>query len=103
METIIKSSATPFTIAKEKKAKSDFWEKAEFNRFGIIAFVLAIVACTSGIIAAFFVDGNNQLELTMVVTPTMFTLCMILAVAPIRVIIGAGVFALIIDMLMMIF
>lgn len=103
MSTTIQSSAT-YIAQKEKVGSSKmFWEQLEFNRFGVIAFVLSIVACTSGIIAAFFVDMTNQLEITMIVAPTMFTLCSILIVAPIRWILGIGIFAMVVDLLMVLF
>lgn len=88
---------------KKTKSKSTFWESVEFNRFGVIAFVLAIVGCLSGITAGFFVNGASQLDLTAVILPTMGTLCMILAVAPMRVIIGIGSLAVLIDLAIIIF
>lgn len=109
METTMNQTASAsFVTTKTKSSvktttKSDFWEKAEFNRFGIIAFTLSIVACTSGIVAGLFVDGTSLFQMILMVAPTMFTLCMILAVAPIKVIIGAGAAALVIDMSMMLF
>jgi hypothetical protein len=104
MEATIHSSASlsQSVSTTRTKTKSNFWENAEFNRFGVIAFVLSIVACTSGIIAAFFVDMSSQLEITLIAAPTMITLCSILIVAPMRWIVGVGVFALIIDLLVMV-
>ncbi len=103
MEATIQSSATFTKVQSEARSASNFWEKVEFNRFGVIAFVLAIVACTSGVIAAFFVDMTSQLEITLIAAPTMLTLCSILIVAPMRWIIGIGIFALLIDVLIMLF
>ncbi len=103
MSTTIQSSATYTANAEKVKSTSIIWEQAEFNRFGVIAFVLSIVACTSGIIAAFFVDMTNQLEITMIVAPTMLTLCSILIVAPMRWIVGIGIAALVVDLLMVLF
>lgn len=103
MEATIQSSATFAKAQSETRSSSNFWEKVEFNRFGVIAFVLAIVASTSGIIAAFFVDMTSQLEITLIAAPTMLTLCSILIVAPMRWIIGIGIFALAIDILIMLF
>lgn len=103
MSTTIQSSATYTAKAEKVKSTSTIWEQAEFNRFGVIAFVLSIVACTSGIIAAFFVDMTNQLEITMIVAPTMLTLCSILIVAPMRWIVGIGIAALVVDLLMVLF
>lgn len=80
------------------KLKSGFWEMAEFNRIGFIAFVLSIVACTSAIVTGFFVDGDNQFQLTLMVVPTMATLLSILVVAPMRWILGIGIAAMLINL-----
>lgn len=98
METTIQSTATYTQSQQVAKAKSNVWENLEFNRFGVIAFVLSIVACTSAIVAGFFVDGDNQLQLTLMVAPTMATLVSILVVAPIRWILGVGSFAMLVNL-----
>ena len=106
METITHSNLRVHTHQK-KTTKSNtqrsFWKMLEFNRFGVIAWTLSIVGCFSGIVAGLFVDGSNQLQLTLVIAPTMLTLCMILAVAPIRVILAVGAATVLIDLLMMLF
>jgi len=102
METTIFTTSTQNAIRTNTKSYKKTWEMLEFNRFGVIAFVLSIVACASGITAGLFVDGTSQLDLTLVALPTMITLCSILIVAPIRWIIGLGSVALLIDLLIII-
>jgi hypothetical protein len=104
METTISASAIS-KIKNTDKAVSQkkFWDMLEFNRFGVIAWVLAIVACTSGITAGLFVDGTSQLDITLVALPTMLTLCTILIVAPMRWIVGIGVAAFLIDLMIVVF
>lgn len=99
METTISTAAAKSVSSISTKDHKKTIEMLEFNRFGVIAFVLSIVACASGITAGFFVDGTSQLDLTLVAMPTMITLCSILIVAPIRWIIGVGSIALLIDLL----
>jgi len=103
MEAVLHTSITKKNVNIKSKAKSDFWEMAEFNRFGVIAFVLAIVACFSAVVAGFFVDGSSQLELTLAIIPTMATLCSILVVAPVRIITIVGALSIVADVLLMIF
>jgi hypothetical protein len=109
METIshpfvhIKTNKTVAVQKTSAKSRKEFWEMLEFNRFGVVAWTLAIVACYSGIVAGLFVDGTNQLEITMVATPTMATLLTILVVAPVRWVIGVGSAAILINILLMIF
>ena len=98
METTIHSSTTISSTREKVKSASTFWENAEFNRIGIIAFVLSIVACTSAIVTAFFVDGTSQMELTLMAVPTMATLLSILVVAPMRWILGIGIAAMVINL-----
>jgi hypothetical protein len=103
MDTVLHSTVVLENRKTRTITKSKIWETLEFNRFGVIAFVLAIVACTSGITAGLFVDGTSQFDLTMVATPTMLTLCSILIVAPVRWIIGIGIFAMLIDLFIILF
>lgn len=103
METVLHSTATFASKKTKTVSKTNIWDMLEFNRFGVIAFVLSIVACTSGITAGFFVDGTSQLDLTLIAMPTMLTLCSILIVAPVRWIIGIGSASILIDLLIMLF
>jgi hypothetical protein len=106
METLAHSKFGTQTVDKsitKNKDMKDFWEMLEFNRFGVIVFVLSIVACFSGIVAGLFVDGDNQFETTLVAALAMATLVSILIVAPIRWIIGVGIAAILINTLLIIF
>ncbi len=71
-------------------------EKAEFNRFGIICVVLTIVGCLGGI-AVGLGAIEHYLTLTLVVVPTMATLSLLIAVAPMRAILFSGAISLIVD------
>jgi len=77
-------------------------EKAEFNRFGIICVVLTVVGCLGGIAV-----GLGAIEyyvtLTLVVVPTMVTLSLLVAVAPMRYILFAGAVSLIVDLFMILY
>jgi hypothetical protein len=106
METLAHSKFRIGTVEKDitvKKKVKAFWAMLEFNRFGVVAWVLSVVACFSGIVAGLFLDGSNQFQTTLIIAPTMLTLCMILAVAPIRVILAVGIGTIIIDLLMILF
>ncbi len=99
MATTISTHSISSTNTVSTASNKKFWEMLEFNRFGVIAWVLSVVACMSGITAGFFVAGDSQLDLTMVALPTMLTLCTILIVAPMRWILGVGAVAILIDLL----
>ena len=103
METTISSKSTTQIKIDHSASNQLFWEKVEFNRFGVIAWILSLVACTSGITAGFFVDGTSQLDITLVAMPTMLTLCSILIVAPMRWIVGVGVATLLINLFIILF
>jgi len=103
MDTLLHSTAVLKNTRTKNVSKTNILEMLEFNRFGVIAFVLGIVTCTSGITAGLFVDGTSQLDLTLVAIPTMLTLCSILIVAPVRWIIGIGIFAFLLDLLIILF
>ena len=77
-------------------------ENLEFNRFGIISIVLLIVGCLGGLTVGFGAV-KEVWSLTLIVIPTMVTLSLLIAVAPIRYIMTAGITAVIIDLLMILY
>lgn len=78
------------TPAKVKTAAtSEFWQKIEFNRFGIISLLLVIVACLGGIAASVAIQKSTLL-LGMVALPAMAVEASILAVLPMRTIVIAS-------------
>lgn len=79
------------------------WEQdAEFNRFGLITVALLIVGCLGGITV-----GMGAIEYTwsliLVVIPTMTTLSLLLAVAPMRYIIYATGVSVLIDIMLLVY
>ncbi len=90
--------STPVTSIKMK----ELLEKAEFNRFGIISIVLTVVGCLGGI-AVGMGAIESYFTLTLVVVPTMATLSLLIAVAPMRSIIIAGALSLLIDVIMILY
>lgn len=76
----------------------DVFQNTEFNRFGLISAILLIVGCLGGLTI-----GMGAIEhvwmITLVIIPTMTTLSLLLAVAPMKYIITAGTVALLIDLL----
>lgn len=71
----------------------------EFNRFGLICVILTIVGCLGGIAVGQGAIGNT-FALTVVVIPTMITLSLLLAVAPMRWIMIAASTSAFIDIIM---
>lgn len=76
----------------------DIFKNAEFNRFGLISAILLIVGCLGGLTI-----GMGAIEhvwmITLVVIPTMTTLSLILALAPMKYIITVGIASVAIDLL----
>lgn len=77
-------------------------EKLEFNRFGVISIVLLIVGCLGGLTVGFGAV-KEVWSLTLVVIPTMVTLALLLAVAPMKYIMTAAISAVVIDLLMILY
>lgn len=77
-------------------------EKLEFNRFGVISIVLLIVGCLGGLTVGFGAV-KEVWSLTLIVIPTMVTLALLLAVAPMRYIMTAAITAVVIDLLMILY
>ncbi len=82
-----------------------FWlkeheETLEFNRFGIITICLLIVCCAGGAIVG--LGGLNSIPLLiLLVSTTMSTLVLILAVCPIKWILTSGLIAIFVDLIIM--
>ncbi|MCE3280715.1 MAG: hypothetical protein K0S44_2906 [Bacteroidetes bacterium] len=100
MDTAIKSQTLTSTKENVQKTVSinPFWEKIEFNRFGIIPMLLVVITCMGGIAVAFGA-GSDTFELALVVFPTIISLALVLAVAPMRLIIWSSIMALILDLI----
>jgi hypothetical protein len=105
METTVKSTKT-HTVQHVKKQEhaspGKFWDMMEFSRFGAIAMIVIIIGCLGGI-AASFGAGDNIFKLAMVAFPTIIALAMVLAVAPMRLIVYVSIIALLLDLMVLVF
>ena len=75
---------------------------AEFNRFGIICVVLTIVGCLGGIVVGMGAI-ENTFALIAVVIPTMVTLSLLIAVAPMNYLLYSASVSILIDLGLMLF
>jgi len=75
---------------------------SEFNRFGLIAVILTVVGCMGGIAVGLGAIGNT-IALTAVIIPTMATLSLLVAVAPMRYIFTAAAVSLFIDIALIVY
>lgn len=78
---------------------NQFMENSEFNRFGLISIILTIVGCLGGLTVGL---GAIQYTGTLiaVVVPTMSTLSLLIAVAPMRYIYLSAAVSVAIDILL---
>lgn len=85
--------------------ENSFWHKMipdlELNRYGIISIVILIVGCLGGV-AVGLGAIDHLWQLIAVVIPTMLTLSLLLAVAPMKSILNMMAIAVIIDVLLII-
>jgi hypothetical protein len=82
-----------------ESAEIIFSKNTEFNRFGLICATLLIVGCTGGLAVGLGAIGYVG-ALIAVVIPTMITLSLLLAVAPMKYITTAGLISTVINLLM---
>ena len=84
--------------------QNSFWHKMmpdlEVNRYGVISIVLLIVGCMGGLTVGLGAIDHTW-QLIAVVIPTMLTLSLLLAVAPMKQIMNSTVIAIVIDVLIM--
>ncbi len=75
---------------------------ANLNRYGIMAILLLVVGCLGGI--AVGTGGlDSTFQLIVLAFSTMFAMSMMLAVAPMKLIIYSGIIAIIIDVIIIAF
>jgi len=76
-----------------------FAKNTEFNRFGLICAVILVVGCSGGMAVGL---GAIQYvgALIAVVIPTMVTLSLLLAVAPMKYIMTIGLVSTVINLIM---
>jgi len=86
-QTHIEGSASGETI---------FANNTEFNRFGLISAVILIIGCTGGL-AVGLGGVESVAALIFIVIPTMTTLSLLLAVAPMRLVMISGIISAIIN------
>jgi hypothetical protein len=99
MSTTTVNSTT--TSSANRSWYSKFIAYSEENRFGMISAILLIVGCAGGITVGLGGIGND-IALIALIASTMFCLSMILAVAPMKYVVGAGFAAAIIDIIVLI-
>jgi hypothetical protein len=105
METTMKTKQTSNSVTAERSTTNGmnaFWEMLEFNRFGIISMLVVILGCVGGM-AASFGAGADALKLAMIAFPTIISLALILAVAPMKTITYLSVIAVILDLVVLVF
>jgi hypothetical protein len=105
METTIKSkkeTTSTHNQSLKKETYSLFWGNVEFNRFGIISMLILFIGCIGGFAASFGANGDI-LKLAMIAFPTIIALALILAVAPMKLIVYVCSIAIILDIIVLIF
>lgn len=83
-------------------ARENWWTKmehaSEFNRFGIISIGFLLIGIVGGAVVGFFAREHTW-QIALVVSFTMLSLTLMLAVAPMKYIIRSTVAALVVDLL----
>jgi hypothetical protein len=105
MNTLAKNHPVTFSIERadtKSKTVSEFWEKAEFYRFGITPMLLVIISCVGGVAAAAGVL-ESPFKLAAAALPTGIALSLVLAVTPMRLIVVSCSIALLVDLLILFF
>lgn len=98
METTINQTTAGSITRAAANNESTVWEKIEYNRFGLSVGVLAVVGCMGGVAAA-YAGGLGLAFMLGVAWASGIALAMTLAVAPMRVMLGAAGIALAVDIL----
>lgn len=90
------------STTQESNKEVGVFKEANFNRYGLISAILLIVGCLGGITVGLGAI-NDTVALIAVVISTMTTLSLLLAIAPMKYIINAGIIAVSIDVILIIY
>jgi hypothetical protein len=87
---------------RTKNIEANMVMESEFNRFGLISLILLIVGCSGGVAVGL---GAIQYisTLILVIVPTMTTLSLLLAVAPMKWIWRSAVVSVSIDVIIVLY
>ncbi len=85
---------------------STFWDRffeggAEYNRFAIISAVLLVVGCLGGLTVGYGAI-HHLYQLFLIIIPTMTTLSLLLAMAPVKYVLNMAVFTIVIDIIFLV-
>jgi len=84
------------------RSEQNVLKESEFNRFGLISIILLVVGCVGGI-AVGLGAIKYVFTLVLVVVPTMMTLSLLLAVAPMKWIWRGAIISVSIDVLLILY
>lgn len=104
MSTTIEHKSPSLSIHRDKaenKQPSTFWKNAEFDRFGYIPILLILLGCIGGFAAALTLGGSMVALLCITITSCV-ALAMMLAGAPMKIILGSAALAILIDLIMIV-
>jgi hypothetical protein len=76
---------------------TSIWTKAEENRYGINMLILGLVIIPGSIAAPYAVNLGDW-QFAMVLFPTVFTLILVMGLAPLRMIVYVAAFALVMNL-----
>ena len=78
---------------------SAIWERAEESRYGINMLMLALTIALGSMAAPYAVNLGDW-QFALVLFPTVFTLILILGLAPMKMIVYTGAFAIVMNVAM---
>lgn len=102
MNTVSKSRTEVFSLNAEKTGSiSTFWKDVESARFALMPLILVITTCIGSVAAAVAIH-SSPIQLGMVALAGVIAECLVLALAPMRVIVLACVTSVVVDILIFI-
>jgi uncharacterized protein (DUF983 family) len=94
---------TTISVNQQREATatktSDMWTLAEASRYGINMLVIALVIVPGSMAAPIAVNLGDW-QFALVLFPSVFTLLLVLGLAPIRMIVYTAAFALVMNLVM---
>lgn len=94
-------STTTFTqtAASSTSTTTSIWDKAEPNRYGLNMLILALTLIPGGMATPYAV-AMGDVQFALVLFPSVFSLILVMGLAPMKMIVYTSAFALAMNLIM---
>lgn len=87
------------SVGSAQHTETSIWEKAESSRYGLNMLILALTLIPGGMATPYAV-AMGDIQFALVLFPSVFSLILVMGLAPIKMIVYTSAFALAMNLIM---